>query len=182
MNRKLVRVSKLLSLILRHKPEKIGLSIDSKGWAKVDELVSKANQAGFSLSDEMLQHVVEHSEKQRFSFSEDRLRIRANYGHSILVDLDFAPSMPPEFLFHGTATRYVNSIKRQGLIPKKRNYVHLSPDQQTATRVGRRHGKPIILAIRAGKMYECGFQFFYSAHGVWLTQRVPVEYILFPEE
>lgn len=182
MNRKLVKVSKFLSLVLRHKPEKIRLSIDRKGWAEVDELVRKASEVGFSLSDQLLQHVVEHSDKQRFSFSEDRLRIRANYGHSIPVDHDLPPSVPPEFLFHGTATRSVRSIKRQGLIPKKRNYVHLSLDQETATRVGRRHGKPVVLTIQAGKMYECGFQFFCSAHSVWLTPGVPVEHILFPEE
>ena len=131
MHRKLVRTSKFLSLVLRHKPEKIGLSLDQGGWAKVDELLLKVNQAGVSLTKDLLQWVVDNNDKQRFCFSQDRRRIRANYGHSIPVDLDLAPSKPPEFLFHGTATRFVESIKRLGLVPKKRNYVHLSPDQQT---------------------------------------------------
>jgi putative RNA 2'-phosphotransferase len=96
--------------------------------------------------------------------------------------LDFAPSKPPEFLFHGTATRFMESIKRQGLVPRKRNYVHLSPDHQTAITVGRRHGKPIVLTIQASRMYECGFQFFCSTDGIWLTERVPAEHILFPDE
>ena len=182
LNREFVRISKFLSLVLRHKPEKIGLSLDQGGWARLDELLVKTNQAGVSLNKELLQQVVEHNDKRRFSFSEDRQRIRANYGHSIPAYLDFAPSMPPQFLFHGTAIRFLDSIKRQGLVPKKRNYVHLSPDQQTAIKVGRRHGKPIVLTIQAGRMYECSFQFFCSASGVWLTQRVPAEHILFPGE
>ena len=182
MNRKLVRISKFLSLVLRHKPESIGLSLDQGGWAKVDELLLKVNQAGVSLNKDLLQWVVDNNDRQRFCFSQNRQRIRANYGHSIPVDLDFAPSKPPEFLFHGTATRFVESIKRLGLVPKKRNHVHLSPDQQTAIKVGGRHGQPIVLTIQAGTMYECGFHFFRSTNGIWLTERVPAEYILFPEK
>ena len=119
MNRKLVRISKFLSLVLRHKPERIGLSLDRGGWAKIDELLLKANQAGLSLHKDLLQWVVDSNDKHRFSFSQDRQRIRANYGHSIPVALDFAPSKPPEFLFHGTATRFVESIRKQGLVPNK---------------------------------------------------------------
>jgi putative RNA 2'-phosphotransferase len=182
LNRKLVRISKFLSLVLRHKPERIGLSLDQGGWAKVDELLLKVNQAGVSLNKDLLQWVVDNNDKQRFCFSQDRQRIRANYGHSLPVDLDFVPSKPPDFLFHGTATRFVESIKRLGLVPKKRNYVHLSPDQQTALTVGGRHGKPIVLTIQTGRMYECGFHFFPSANGIWLTERVPAEHILFPEK
>ncbi|MCG6981189.1 MAG: RNA 2'-phosphotransferase [Deltaproteobacteria bacterium] len=182
MNRKLVRISKFLSLVLRHKPERIGLSLDRGGWAKIDELLLKANQAGLSLHKDLLQRVVDSNDKHRFSFSQDRQGIRANYGHSIPVDLDFAPSKPPEFLFHGTATRFVESIREQGLVPRKRNHVHLSPDHQTAIMVGRRHGKPIVLTIQAGRMYEFGFQFFCSTNGVWLTEKVPAEHLLFPEE
>lgn len=182
MNRKLVRISKFLSLVLRHKPERIGLSLDQGGWAKVDELLLKVNQAGVSLNKDLLQWVVDNNDKQRFCFSQDRQRIRANYGHSLPVDLDFAPSKPPEFLFHGTATRFVESIKRLGLVPKKRNHVHLSPDQQTALKVGGRHGQPIVLTIQTGRMYECGFHFFRSTNGIWLTERVPAEHILFPEK
>jgi putative RNA 2'-phosphotransferase len=181
LNRELVRISKFLSLVLRHKPEKIGLSLDQSGWAQVSELLSKANQAGLSLSKELLQQVVEQNDKMRFSFSQDGLRIRANQGHSIQIDLGLEALMPPKFLFHGTVTRFLDSIKQRGLIARKRTHVHLSPDQQTAIKVGRRHGKPIVLTIHAGRMYECGFQFFCSANGVWLTQRVPAEHILFPD-
>jgi len=182
LNSKLIKVSKFLSLVLRHKPERIELLLDQGGWAKVDELLLKANQAGVSLNKDLLQWLVDNNDKQRFSFCQDRQRIRANYGHSIPVDLDFVPSKPPEFLFHGTATRFVESIKRQGLVPRKRNHVHLSLDPQTAIMVGRRHGKPIVLTIQAGRMYECGFQFFRSTNGIWLTERVPAEHILFPEK
>ena len=120
MNSKLIKVSKFLSLVLRHKPERIELLLDQGGWAKVDELLLKANQAGVSLNKDLLQWLVDNNDRQRFSFCQDRQRIRANYGHSIPVDLDFVPSKPPEFLFHGTATRFVESIKRQGLVPRKR--------------------------------------------------------------
>ena len=120
MNSKLIKVSKFLSLVLRHKPERIELLLDQGGWAKVDELLLKANQAGVSLNKDLLQWLVDNNDRQRFSFCQDRQRIRANYGHSLPVDLDFAPSKPPEFLFHGTATRFVESIKRQGLVPRKR--------------------------------------------------------------
>ena len=120
MNSKLIKVSKFLSLVLRHKPERIELLLDQGGWAKVDELLLKANQAGVSLNKDLLQWLVDNNDRQRFSFCQDRQRIRANYGHSIPVNLDFVPSKPPEFLFHGTATRFVESIKRQGLVPRKR--------------------------------------------------------------
>jgi putative RNA 2'-phosphotransferase len=120
LNSKPIKVSKFLSLVLRHKPERIELLLDQGGWAKVDELLLKANQAGVSLNKDLLQWLVDNNDGQRFSFCQDRQRIRANYGHSIPVNLDFVPSKPLEFLFHGTATRFVESIKRQGLVPRKR--------------------------------------------------------------
>jgi len=181
MNRKLIRISKFLSFVLRHKPQTIGLALDQGGWTRVDELLDRANEAGVSLNEELLQQVVEQNDKQRFSFSEDGLRIRANYGHSIPIDLGFEKLKPPEFLFHGTATRFLEAIKSEGLIPKNRNYVHLSPDEYTAVKVGRRHGRPTVLIIQAGRMYEYGFQFLRSANGVWLTERVPSDHIIFPE-
>ncbi len=180
MDRKLVRVSKFLSLVLRHKPETIGLSLDQGGWARVDELIVASNRSGVSLDEGLLREVVEQNDKQRFAFSNDGLRIRASQGHSIPVDLGLEPLVPPEFLYHGTATRFLESIKKRGLVPGNRLHVHLSPDEPTAVRVGQRHGKPVVLTIRAGHMYANGFTFYLSANGVWLTEKVPAEYIKFP--
>ena len=180
MRKRLIRVSKFLSLVLRHKPELIGLSVEHGGWVEVDELLSRARQAGVALDRELLEPVVKQNNKQRFSFSDDGLRIRAQYGHSIPVDLGITPLAPPEILFHGTAIRFLGAIKRRGLVSRKRNYVHLSSDQETAIMVGRRHGRPTLLTVGAGRMYERGFQFFCSAEGVWLTEKVPVEHLIFP--
>lgn len=181
MDRRLVRISKFLSLVLRHKPETIGLSLDRGGWARVDELIAAANRAGVSLDRALLREVVEGNDKQRFAFSDDGLRIRASQGHSIAVDLGLEPRVPPEFLYHGTATRFLKSIKRRGLVPRSRNHVHLSPDERTAVGVGKRHGKPVVLIIQAGRMHTDGFEFYLAANGVWLTEKVPAEYIMFPE-
>lgn len=180
MRKNFVRISKFLSLVLRHKPEKIGLTLDPAGWAQVDELLIAAQKAGIPLNKQVLRQVVEQNDKQRFSLSEDGLRIRANQGHSIPVDLGLEPLVPPELLFHGTATRFLRSIQKQGLISKGRNQVHLSPDEGTAIKVGQRHGKPSVLTIKSGQMYKRGFQFYRSANGVWLTDNVPVEFIMFP--
>jgi putative RNA 2'-phosphotransferase len=180
MHKKLVEISKFLSLVLRHRPAKIGLSLDEGGWAQVDDLLAAAQRAGISLDRDTLQQVVAHNDKQRFSFSADHSKIRANQGHSISVDLGLEPLAPPELLFHGTATRFLASIKAQGLIPRGRQYVHLSPDEPTAIKVGQRHGQPIVLTIQAGRMYADGLTFYRSANGVWLTDNVPVDYIVFP--
>ncbi len=180
MDRKLVRISKFLSLVLRHKPETIGLSLDQGGWARVDELIVASNRSGVSLDEGLLREVVEQNDKQRFAFSDDGLRIRASQGHSIPVELGLEPLVPPEFLYHGTATRFLESIKKRGLVPGNRLHVHLSPDEPTAVRVGQRHGKPVVLTVRAGHMHANGFTFYLSANGVWLTERVPAEYIEFP--
>jgi putative RNA 2'-phosphotransferase len=180
MNRKLVRISKFLSLVLRHKPETIGLYLDQGGWARVDELIVASNRSGVPLDEGLLREVVEQNDKQRFAFSDDGLRIRASQGHSIPVELGLEPLVPPEFLYHGTATRFLQSIRRQGLAPGRRNQVHLSPDERTAVRVGQRHGNPVVLTVQAGRMYANGFTFYLSANGVWLTERVPAEYIKFP--
>jgi len=181
MNERLVQLSKFLSYVLRHRPERVGLSLDEGGWARVDELLQAAHQAGVSLSEELLRQVVEQSDKKRFAFSEDGLRIRADYGHSIPVELGLQPVAPPEFLYHGTAKRFVASIRRQGLRRRGRNYVHLSPDEHTAIGVGQRHGKPVILVVQARRMHETGFTFYRSESGIWLTEEVPPGYILFPE-
>ena len=182
MERNLIRISKFLSLILRHKPETIGLSLDEHGWAQVDELLLKANETGMAVDEELLRCVVEQGDKKRFSFSKDGLKIRANYGHSIPIDLGLEPIEPPEFLFHGTATHFLQSIRGSGIVPKGRMYVHLSPDEQSAFEIGRRHGEPIILTIQARRMHGDGCQFFLSSSGIWLTENVPPEYVIIPTD
>ncbi len=167
--------------MLRHKPSTVGLTLDAGGWTQVDEVLAAAQKAGVPLDKDVLRQVIEQNDKQRFLLSEDGLRIRANQGHSIPVDLGLEPLIPPELLFHGTATRFFKSIRKQGLLPKGRNQVHLSPDEPTAIKVGQRHGKPIVLTVRAGQMYERGFKFYRSANGVWLTDKVPVKFLFFPD-
>ena len=181
MNRKLVRISKFLSLVLRHNPKSIDISLDHGGWTRVDELLGKANQVGVHLDATLLQQIVAQNDKQRFALSEDGLRIRANQGHSIPVDLGLEPLAPPEFLYHGTAIRHLPSIEKQGILPRNRNHVHLSPDRRTAINVGQRHGKPIVLSVQTGRMHRRGFEFYRSVNGVWLTDSVPVAYLTFPE-
>ena len=171
------RISKFLSLVLRHQPEKIGLSLDQSGWASVERLIEASSSRGFDFTREELQNVVDGNDKKRFSLSEDGLWIRANQGHSIEVELGYAPTAPPEILYHGTAERFLTSIKQQGLIKGKRHHVHLSADVDTATKVGRRHGKPVVLRIEAGRMGQDDFIFYLSANGVWLTDCVPVRYL-----
>lgn len=161
MNTKqLVRVSKFLSLVLRHQPERIGLTLDNHGWADVEELITKSKQAGMKINSEILDDVVAQNNKKRFTFNEDGTRIRANQGHSILVDLDLRTIQPPGVLYHGTATRFLQSIKTEGLLSKKRHHVHLSTTEETAISVGRRYGKPVVLVIRAGEMAQQGYEFY----------------------
>ena len=177
MDDRAVSISKFLSLVLRHQPEKIGLSLDQSGWASTPQLIEASRRSGFEFTLEELQNVVVGNDKKRFSLSEDGLRIRANQGHSIKVELGYAPTAPPETLYHGTAERFLASIKQQGLIKGKRQHVHLSADVDTATKVGRRHGKPVVLRVEAGRMRQDGFIFYLSANGVWLTEGVPVQYL-----
>ena len=180
MKKYLIKTSKFLSFVLRHKPEEIGIRLNSEGWAQVDELIAAAQQSGVPLNRELLKQIVEENDKQRFSLSEDGLRIRANQGHSISVKLGLEPLVLPAWLFHGTATRFLDSIRQQGLLPKGRQHVHLSPDEPTAVKVGQRHGKPVVLTIQSGEMHERGFTFYRSVNGVWLTDSVPAEYLVFP--
>lgn len=170
------KTSKFLSLVLRHKPEEIGLALDDNGWAKVDELLKKAKgHHTFSLED--LQRVVADNDKQRFAFSEDGKRIRANQGHSVEVALKLEAATPPCVLYHGTATRFVDSIMKEGLKPMQRHAVHLSELVHTAVAVGSRHGKVVLLWVDAKAMVADGFSFSRSANGVWLTDAVPPEYL-----
>ncbi len=176
-----IRISKFLSLILRHQPQTIGIQLDPNGWVAVEELISKVNQKGIRLDGEGLKQVVANNDKQRFAFNDDFSRIRANQGHSVTVDLGFAPKDPPEFLYHGTAIRNLPSIREKGLLKGKRHHVHLSPERETATKVGSRHGTPVVLTVKSGEMHREGIPFFQSENGVWLTDLVSPDYIFFPE-
>ncbi len=181
MDEPLVRLSKFLSYVLRHHPESIGLELDEGGWVRVDVLLAAAQQSGKTLDEGLLQQVVQQGGKRRFSFSEDGLRIRANYGHSIPVDLQLEPAEPPEFLYHGTARRFLGAIRREGLHRRGRNYVHLSLDEESAAQVGSRHGRPVVLVVEARRMHQAGHAFYCSQSGIWLTEEVPAQYLSFPE-
>jgi len=170
--------SRFISLILRHKPETIGITLDEHGWADVQVLIDGINRSsGHTLDMELLEEIVRTDEKQRYSFNEDHTLIRANQGHSIPVDVELEEKIPPDTLWHGTGEKYVSSIDVQGLIPKSRLYVHLSSDIDTARTVGSRHGKPVIYAIDCRAMVKDGYRFFLSANHVWLTKEVPVRYM-----
>ena len=168
--------SKFISLILRHKPETIGITLDDHGWADTKELIEGVNKT-HPLTMEILEEIVRTDEKQRYSFNEDKTRIRANQGHSIPIDADLTETEPPEVLYHGTSEKSVSSIEQQGLKPMSRLYVHLSKDAETARTVGARHGRPVVYLVLAGEMHRDGYPFFLSANGVWLTREVPVRYL-----
>lgn len=174
------RISKFLSFVLRHRPDSIGIELYDGGWADVSELLRAAEQTGLRITLDELRGVVKENDKQRFSFSEDGLRIRANQGHSVEVDLGYDEVVPPEVLYHGTARRRVESIRREGLLRGSRHHVHLSGDAKTARKVGQRYGKPIVLEVQAGRMHSDGYKFYPSANGIWLTEYVPPSYLIFP--
>ena len=170
-------ISQLLSFVLRHKPEAIGLDLDANGWADIDELVTKAVDAGHQLDQATLHRVVAQSDKKRFTLSEDGRRIRAAQGHSISIDLALEPSEPPILLYHGTAMQKLDAILVEGLKPGRRQQVHLSLDVIVASKVGERHGRPIVLVVDAARMHADGFQFFRAENGIWLTDTVPPRYL-----
>jgi len=179
MTKQLTDASKFLSYVLRHKPDAIGLALDREGWADIAALIAGAAQAGTPLDRTLIQQVVSTSDKKRFAISEDGLRIRAVQGHSTeSVAITYAEKVPPEFLYHGTATRFLDSILKEGLRSGERQYVHLSEDVQTATAVGQRYGKPVVLKIEALRMHQQGFKFFQAENGVWLTAIVPVSFLM----
>jgi putative RNA 2'-phosphotransferase len=179
-DKEVIRTSKFLSLILRHEPERVGLELDSAGWVSVTELLEAVNRHGVSLNLKQLQHIVATSDKKRFAFNQDGTRIRASQGHSLTVDLQYAPQVPPELLYHGTATRFLDSIREKGLLKMERHHVHLSAETVLTAQVGARHGKPALLKIRAGEMHRGGHVFYRSANGVWLVDQVPTQFIEFP--
>jgi len=171
----LIRTSRYISMLLRHKPEAAGIVLDKNGWASVDALIEGVNKT-HQLDMEILEEIVSTDDKQRYSFNEDKTLIRANQGHSIDVDVELVECVPPEYLWHGTGIKYVEDIKKDGLNSKSRLYVHLSSDYDTAHNVGSRHGKPYVFKINSQKMSDDGFKFYKSANGVWLTKHVPVCY------
>ncbi len=177
MEKHLIKKSKFLSLVLRHKPEAIGLKLDEAGWVSVNELVKACSENKFELTMSELREIVETNDKKRFAFSDDGKQIRASQGHSIDVELGYSPAIAPDKLFHGTATRFIGSIFGKGLIKGNRHHVHLSADIETAVKVGQRHGIPAVLEIDSARMQTDGFLFYVSENGVWLTDHVPVEYI-----
>lgn len=178
---KLESTSKFLSYVLRHQPDAIGLTLDGEGWAELSELIRLANADGRTLTLELIKEVVATNDKKRFAFSDDGSRIRASQGHSVAIELGLTPVAPPNVLYHGTATRFLDSIKQKGLIAGSRRHVHLSAELATAVDVGRRHGKPAVLTVRSAEMHGSGNEFFLSDNGVWLTASVPVEYLIFDE-
>ena len=181
MNRDLVRMSRFLSLVLRHKPEEIGLQLDGEGWVDIGELVEKARAHGQMLDRDTVDRIVATSDKQRFALSRDGRRIRANQGHSVDIDLALPVQMPPAELFHGTAVSNLGSIRATGLHAGSRRHVHLSPDEETAIKVGARHGRPVVLVVASAAMHAAGHAFYRSENGVWLPAAVPVGFIRVPD-
>lgn len=177
----LTRASRFLSLVLRHKPDAAGVTLDEHGWADVDALL-RGMPDRFPLTREQLEEIVRSDSKNRYAFNEDHSRIRANQGHSVPVDVELRETPPPEVLYHGTGEKYMESILEQGLLPRTRLFVHLSADAETARSVGARHGKPAVLVVRSGQMHRDGHRFYCSVNGVWLTKHVPPEYLSHDDE
>jgi putative RNA 2'-phosphotransferase len=175
--KKVVRISKYLSKHLRHSPEAIGLQLQIGGWVGVDDLLNAATKHGMRITRAELDEVVKRNNKQRFAFDETGQRIRASQGHSVEVDLQLDPQVPPNILYHGTARHTLDSILEKGLEKRSRHHVHLSVDRETATRVGSRHGVVVVLEVNAAGMQADGFEFFCSANGVWLTESIPPHYL-----
>jgi putative RNA 2'-phosphotransferase len=177
MEKNLKHLSKFISLVLRHKPEEIGLELDANGWADTKELIRRINEKGEGLTLEILKEIVETNDKKRFAFNEDHSMIRASQGHSIDIELGLEPVQPPEKLYHGTAEKNLASIMKTGIASQSRQHVHLSATTDMARQVGTRHGKPVVLTIDTAAMYKDGHVFFLSANKVWLTHSVPLKYI-----
>lgn len=180
MEKSLVRVSKFLSLVLRHDPSAAGVALDDAGWVAVDALIAGANAAGVALDRATLERVVAENDKKRFALSPDGRRIRASQGHSVEVALGLPPVEPPPVLYHGTATRFLDDIRSAGLVSRARQHVHLSADEETAVAVGTRHGRPAVLRVDAARMHADGHVFHRSENGVWLTDAVPARYLSLP--
>lgn len=172
------RLSVFISLVLRHKPELANITLNSRGYTDVESLIKGINNTGRYIDLEMLKDIVQSDTKGRYKFNEDMTKIRANQGHSLdYIDLELESVKPLDVLYHGTATKNINSIKQNGLKKMNRNHVHLSDNLKTASQVGQRHGELIILEIDSKKMFEDGYEFYLSDNKVWLTDVVPIKYI-----
>ncbi len=172
------QISKNLSLVLRHQPQTIGITLDESGWTSVNTLLDKMQAAGMIINLDLLKEIVHTNSKQRFAFNEDLSKIRANQGHSVSIDLAYEPKEPPAILYHGTSDVTIPYILKEGLQKRRRHHVHLSADRQTALAVGGRHGKPVLFKVAAADMYKDGYVFYLSTNGVWLTEHVPPKYLL----
>ena len=174
---KLDKLSVFISLVLRHNPDAANIKLDEHGWADVEELLASIQRTGRAIDMAILEEIVATDNKQRYGFNQDKTLIRANQGHSIPVDVELKEQEPPAFLYHGTAVRFLENIEKEGLKPMSRLYVHLSKDIETALKVGKRHGEPVVLKVCSGNMYQNGHQFFLSENGVWLTKKVDGQYL-----
>ena len=182
MNQNQIKLSKFLSLVLRHQPEKVHLQLEPEGWLNIEQLIENAGRIGRKFDRDTLLEIVETNDKKRFCISEDGLKIRASQGHSVKnVELGMKPTTPPQILYHGTVQNFLKSIRDSGLSKQNRNHVHLSADRATAETVGSRRGIPVLLIVDAERMHQDGLPFYLSDNKVWLTDCVPVEYLTFPE-
>lgn len=176
-NSRLVKISKYLSKHLRHTPEQIGIELSPSGWVAVEELLAACKKRSFVINRSELDEVVSNNDKKRFSFDATGTLIRANQGHSVEVDLQLKPAIPPDILYHGTGHGAVEVILQDGLCKMSRHHVHLSTDITTAEKVGIRHGRPVVFQVNSAAMYEDGYTFYCSENGVWLVDCVPSEYL-----
>ena len=176
-DKEITHISKFLSLVLRHKPETLQLTLNENGWVATNSLLEKMNAAGTAIDLVLLKHIVDTNTKKRFTFNDDLTYIRASQGHSVNIDLGHTPQQPPEILYHGTAVKNIESIMALGLEKQNRQHVHLSSDVATAVNVGTRHGKPVVFEIAAAKMHTDGYSFIISENKVWLTDNVPSKYL-----
>lgn len=172
-----MRISKFMSLILRHKPEEIELKLDEYGYIKTSDLMNGLNRKGYKVTILDIERIVDEDNKQRYSFNHDKSKIKANQGHSIKVNLELQSKEPPKVLYHGTATRFSECICKEGIKKQSRQYVHLSADVETAEKVGKRHGELVVFKIDSAQMYKDGYKFFLSENKVWLTDYVPIKYL-----
>lgn len=173
-----VKLGRFLSLVLRHNPGAAGITLDEHGWADVEQLLDGVNRTGRHIDMETLERIVRENSKQRYSFNRDRTKIRANQGHSIQVDVELKEMEPPKYLYHGTASRFLPAIQREGIRKMSRQYVHLSGEFETAMAVGRRHGIPVVITIDAQAMSRDGVTFYRSENGVWLCEQVEPGYFV----
>lgn len=174
------KISKRLSYVLRHRPDSIGLLLDENGYVEVESLLSALAAHGEQVTIEQLNELVQTNDKKRFSFDPSGLRIRANQGHSLEIDLNYQQKVPPPVLYHGTAARFVESIRQKGLVKGQRHHVHLTESKETALAVGSRYGKAVLLLVNTVEMQHNGAVFFLSDNQVWLTESVPANCIDFP--